>query len=201
MQQLNIIQDIWKYPGYNFEKLEGTNQYLCGMGQINQLNIDNAHIHMCHRPVTKSFLEYRTDDGGRGILNIVKSNKKDFPLRVFDDNPEIEFYLKPVKIQESEIDIRYLLSTIIFSEENNLSFSSSKAFEVFEENLSLTSSFNGVITTLSILGENKFIFERNDLISNGVYTTTYEGATFTFEENQIFEGESSITLSFKNCCN
>lgn len=27
LQQLEIIQDIWKYPGYNFEKLKGTNQY------------------------------------------------------------------------------------------------------------------------------------------------------------------------------
>ena len=27
LQQLKVIQDIWKYPGYNFEKLEGTNQY------------------------------------------------------------------------------------------------------------------------------------------------------------------------------
>jgi len=27
LQQLKVIQDIWRYPGYNFEKLEGTNQY------------------------------------------------------------------------------------------------------------------------------------------------------------------------------
>jgi len=27
LQQIKVIQDIWKYPGYNFEKLEGTNQY------------------------------------------------------------------------------------------------------------------------------------------------------------------------------
>lgn len=25
LQQLKVIQDIWRYPGYNFEKLEGTN--------------------------------------------------------------------------------------------------------------------------------------------------------------------------------
>lgn len=34
LQQLNIIQDIWKYPGYNFEKLEGTNQYSIRLGRI-----------------------------------------------------------------------------------------------------------------------------------------------------------------------
>lgn len=33
LQQLNIIQDIWKYPGYNFEKLEGTNQYSIRLGR------------------------------------------------------------------------------------------------------------------------------------------------------------------------
>ena len=27
LEQIKIIQDIWKYPGYNFEKLEGVNQY------------------------------------------------------------------------------------------------------------------------------------------------------------------------------
>lgn len=27
LQQIKVIQDIWRYPGYNFEKLEGTNQY------------------------------------------------------------------------------------------------------------------------------------------------------------------------------
>ena len=33
LQQLNIIQDIWKYPRYNFEKLEGTNQYSIRLGR------------------------------------------------------------------------------------------------------------------------------------------------------------------------
>lgn len=33
MQQLKIIQDIWKYPGYNFEKLEGVNQYSLRLGR------------------------------------------------------------------------------------------------------------------------------------------------------------------------
>ena len=27
LQQIKVIQDIWRYPGYNFEKLKGTNQY------------------------------------------------------------------------------------------------------------------------------------------------------------------------------
>ena len=32
LQQIKIIQDIWQYPGYNFEKLEGTNQYSMRLG-------------------------------------------------------------------------------------------------------------------------------------------------------------------------
>ena len=27
LQQITIIQDIWRYPGYNFERLQGVNQY------------------------------------------------------------------------------------------------------------------------------------------------------------------------------
>ena len=27
LQQIEVIQDIWKFPGYNFEKLQNTNQY------------------------------------------------------------------------------------------------------------------------------------------------------------------------------
>lgn len=33
LQQLRIIQDIWKYPGYNFEKLEGAEQYSMRLGR------------------------------------------------------------------------------------------------------------------------------------------------------------------------
>ena len=33
LQQLKVIQDIWRYPGYNFEKLEGTNQYSMRLGR------------------------------------------------------------------------------------------------------------------------------------------------------------------------
>lgn len=33
LQQLEVIQDIWKYPGYNFEKLQGTNQYSMRLGR------------------------------------------------------------------------------------------------------------------------------------------------------------------------
>lgn len=33
LQKLSINQDIWKYPGYNFEKLEGTNQYSIRLGR------------------------------------------------------------------------------------------------------------------------------------------------------------------------
>ena len=32
LQQLVIIQDIWRYPGYSFEKLEGSNQYSMRLG-------------------------------------------------------------------------------------------------------------------------------------------------------------------------
>ncbi|MEE3435148.1 MAG: type II toxin-antitoxin system RelE/ParE family toxin [Treponema sp.] len=34
LQQLKVIQDIWQYPGYNFEKLEGTNQYSMRMDRV-----------------------------------------------------------------------------------------------------------------------------------------------------------------------
>lgn len=40
LQQLNIIQDIWKYPGYNFEKLNGTNQYSIRLGRTWRLIIE-----------------------------------------------------------------------------------------------------------------------------------------------------------------
>ena len=33
LEQIEIIQDIWKYPGYNFEKLEGVNQYSIRLGR------------------------------------------------------------------------------------------------------------------------------------------------------------------------
>ena len=33
LEQIEIIQDIWKYPGYNFEKLEGINQYSIRLGR------------------------------------------------------------------------------------------------------------------------------------------------------------------------
>ena len=33
LQKLSINQDIWKYPEYNFEKLEGTNQYSIRLGR------------------------------------------------------------------------------------------------------------------------------------------------------------------------
>ena len=33
LEQIEIIQDIWKYPGYNFEKLESVNQYSIRLGR------------------------------------------------------------------------------------------------------------------------------------------------------------------------
>lgn len=33
LQQIKVIQDIWRYPGYNFEKLKGTNQYSIRLGR------------------------------------------------------------------------------------------------------------------------------------------------------------------------
>ena len=33
LEQIEIIQDIWKYPGYNFEKLEGVKQYSIRLGR------------------------------------------------------------------------------------------------------------------------------------------------------------------------
>lgn len=40
LQQLNIIQDIWRYPGYNFEKLNGTNLYSIRLGRTWRLIIE-----------------------------------------------------------------------------------------------------------------------------------------------------------------
>lgn len=40
LQQLNVIQDIWKYPGYNFEKLEGSNQYSMRLGRVWRLIVE-----------------------------------------------------------------------------------------------------------------------------------------------------------------
>lgn len=33
LEQIQVIQEIWKYPGYNFEKLEGVNQYSIRLGR------------------------------------------------------------------------------------------------------------------------------------------------------------------------
>ena len=33
LEQIEIVQDIWKYPGYNFEKLENVNQYSIRLGR------------------------------------------------------------------------------------------------------------------------------------------------------------------------
>lgn len=33
LQQIKVIQYVWKFPGYNFEKLKGKNQYSMRDGQ------------------------------------------------------------------------------------------------------------------------------------------------------------------------
>lgn len=40
LQQLKIIQDIWKFPGYNFENLEGNGQYSMRLGRTWRLIVE-----------------------------------------------------------------------------------------------------------------------------------------------------------------
>lgn len=37
LRRLKVIQEIWRYPGYNFEKLEGANQYSIRLDRICRL--------------------------------------------------------------------------------------------------------------------------------------------------------------------
>ena len=40
LQQINVIQDLWKYPGYNFEKLAGKEQYSIRLGRTWRLILE-----------------------------------------------------------------------------------------------------------------------------------------------------------------